>query len=262
MKRIAPVLLLVLCSCRQTIQHGLDEVQANEIETLLHEAGIDARKARDAGRDPRWAIEVREEDAAAALKLLNDHGLPRERAPGFGEVFGKGSIVPTAIEENALFLHALSGELSRTLSSLDGVVSARVHVVAAPAGPPSSLRPPPRPRASVLLKVRAARLDALSAQKAEIQALVAGSVDGLAQESVSVMLSALPRAPAVGHARTRAPLALPLVLAGALVAALSGALALAFLRARRLRRQLAEEGAPVALADAGEPPPALPAQAR
>ena len=35
MKRLAlAALVMLVCGCKQTLQHGLDEAQANEIETL------------------------------------------------------------------------------------------------------------------------------------------------------------------------------------------------------------------------------------
>lgn len=245
MKRIVlAATLFALAGCKQTLQHGLDEAQANEIESLLRGAGISAQKSRESGREARYSIDVPEESAAAALKLLNDHGLPRERTPGFGEIFGKASMVPTAIEENALFLHALSGELSRTLGGLEGVVTARVHVVASPAVQGASYRAKVQPRASVLLKVRHGALADVLNRKVEIQALVAGSVEGLDAAAVSVMLSELPTPPVVVAAAPVAkPSALPLLAAAVLVAMLSGGLAFAALALRRLRRRAAESPA-------------------
>ncbi len=262
MKRTVLLLaaLVALGGCKQTLQHGLDEAQANEIESLLLGAGIPARKTKEGGRDARYSIEVPEESAAAALKLLNDYGLPREKAPGFGEVFGKGSMVPTAVEENALFLHALSGELARTLGGLEGVVSARVHVVANPASQASSLRKPLQPRASVLLKVRNGSTESLEGRKSEIQALVAGSVEGLDAAHVAVMLSELPVPPTSAAsavaARAAEPTRLPLFIAAGVVALLSGLLAFAFLTIHRLRR----EAAPSDFSDAAAEP--VPAAAR
>ena len=54
----------------------------------------------------------------------------RPRQDGFGEIFGKGSLVPTPTEERALYVEALSGELARTLESVEGVTSARVGGIA------------------------------------------------------------------------------------------------------------------------------------
>jgi type III secretion protein J len=236
MKLIVFLLLVVLSGCRQTIQHGLDEAQANEIEFLLTSAGIEARKAREKGRDARWAIEVPDDRTATALRLLSENDLPHERAPGFAEVFGKGSMVPTAIEENAMYLHALSGELSRTLAAVEGVATARVHLVAQPNGPSLALRPSVRPRASVLLKVHGAKAETIRRRTSELQSLVAGSVDGLDVANVSVMLSELPQATPDPESvfRHERPSRVPLLVAACLVALLSGALTLSILHGRRL----------------------------
>jgi type III secretion protein J len=238
--KLAMAFALLLAGCQQKIQHDLDEAQANEIEALLGQAGIEAAKNRQAGRDAKWAISVPADRTAAAIRLLSDHDLPRKRAPGFAEVFGKGSMVPTAVEESALFLHALSGELAQTLSTLDGVAHARVHVVSAPASPQSAFRQPVKPRAAVLLKARPGRAAALELRRAELQGLVAGSVEGLAPENVAVMITEVPPAPAVpvpleasGSRRW------PLAVAALVAALLASGLVLALLYVRRLRARLA-----------------------
>jgi type III secretion protein J len=240
MKRALLITLALLAGCQQRVQHGLDELQANEIEALLNGSGIEARKVREGGRDARWAISVPADHTAAAIKLLADHDLPRQRADGFGEVFGRGSMVPTALEESALFIHALSGELSRTLASLDGVVNARVHLVASPTGPHPSYRQAVKPRASVLLKVRADRSEAVTASLEAIRALVAGSVEDLDPADVAVMVSELPASPAPPPAaRTKSPARIALIVAALLIALLAAGLAFAVVHARKLRLRLA-----------------------
>src|SRR5574337_1419390 len=110
MRREALVLLLLSVGCgREEILHGLEEGQANQILVALDEGGVRAGKRRDDGTEGAWRIEVDPGDAARAQRLLADRELPRPRPPGFGEVFGKGSVVPTPSEERALYLHALSG---------------------------------------------------------------------------------------------------------------------------------------------------------
>jgi len=250
--------IVVLGGCHQTIQHGLDELQANEIETVLQDAGLEASKEKEGGRDAKWAISVPTDQTAAAMKILAEHELPRQRPPGFNEVFGQGSMVPTATEENARYVHALSGEISRTLTSVEGVVHARVHLVTTPAAP-ASFRPPPESRASVLLKVRHGQGAALSGQREDIRALVAGSVDSLKPENVSVMISELP-APANVPSRPGPPGFVRPVLIGAavLIALLSVALAFTILSTRRMRmRATATEPAP-----AEAPPASAPAAVR
>ena len=180
---------LVLGGCaREEILHGLDEPQANQVLVALDEAGLAADKRRDESTEGSWRIEVAPSDAARAQRILHERELPRRRPPGFGEVFGKGSVVPTASEERALYLHALSGELARSVETLDGVAEARVHLALAPHDP---LRAEPAPpvRAAVLVKAlpgARARLDPLAPG---IQSLVAGAVAGLDAGAVAIVIA-------------------------------------------------------------------------
>ncbi len=138
-----PALLLLLAACGdEVLLHRLDEPQANQVLVALGEAGLPARKQREGSDDGTFTVAVRPSDAAAARSLLSARDLPRTRSPGFSELFGSPGLVPTPLEEHARYLHALSGELARTLEALDGVVGARVHLALAvpdpPRAPPSS----------------------------------------------------------------------------------------------------------------------------
>jgi type III secretion protein J len=188
--RLAPPLAAIaLAACgRDEVLHGLEESQANQALVALEEGGVSAAKQREEGSEGAWRVEVGRSESARARQLLAERDLPRQRPPGFGEVFGKGSVVPTPVEERALYLHALSGELARSVEAIDGVLAARVHL----ALPPSDslrLEPLPPPRAAVLVKARPgwrARLDPLAPG---IQSLVAGAVSGLAPAAVSVIVT-------------------------------------------------------------------------
>jgi len=180
------VVLLALCGCKTQIQHGLDERQANELQTVLVEHGVPARKVAEEGKKPTWAIEVDEDRATESVRILADLGLPRPKAEGFDEVFGKGSLVPTATEERVRYQQALSGELEKTLESFDGVASARVHLVVSPQTRPGQA--PVASKASAFLRVRPGQAEALRAKRADLQALIAGSVDGLSATAVTVVV--------------------------------------------------------------------------
>src|SRR5512133_1598028 len=181
--------VLALAGCaREELLHGLDEPQANEVLVALDEGGIRADKARGDGADAGWTVSVARGDASRAHRVLADRALPRARPAGFGEVFGKGSMVPTPTEEHALYLHALGGELARSVEAIDGVVEARVHVGLPQ---PDPLRPGERaaPRAAVLVKCRPASCAAVRALEPGIRSLVAGSADGLDAGAVSVVIA-------------------------------------------------------------------------
>jgi type III secretion protein J len=173
--------------CAVRIQHGLDERQANEIQTVLVERGFEAKKVMEPGKKPTWSIDVDEDQAADAVRVVSELGLPRPRAEGFGEVFGKGSLVPTATEERALYIEALCGELARTLESFEGVTSARIHLVLPP--PPRPGQPGPPAKAAAFLRVRPGEADRVNQQRAELRALIAGSVEGLTPDAVTLVVN-------------------------------------------------------------------------
>jgi type III secretion protein J len=238
--RHAALAILLLSACSEPIQHGLDERQANEIQSVLVERGLEAEKVIEPGKKPTWSIEVPKEQATDAVRILSELGLPRPRAEGLSDVFGKGSLVPSPTEERALYLEAISGELSRTLESVDGVVSARVHLV---------LPPPPRPgvapapaKASAFLKVRPGMVDRVNHLKEDLRALVAGGVENLSADQVTLVVSevatAVPARP--GSTPGMSGLRAAMVGLGGTVTLLSLALVWLALRLRRERARPAE----------------------
>jgi len=191
---LAAVLLLVGCGDEELL-HGLEEGQANRVLVALSEQGIRGRKAREEGGDGGWMVVVGPADAGRSRRILAERELPRPRAPGFADVFGKGSLVPTPLEERALLHHALAGELSRSIEAVDGVVEARVHLSLPAADPlrPEAARPA---RASVLVKVRPQARDRVEGLLPGIRALVAGTSEGLEPAAVAVLVAEAPTGPA------------------------------------------------------------------
>lgn len=189
MKRFALVSLLLLAACgEEEILHGLEERQANQCLVALDEAGIAARKVKEDGADGGWTVTVGEENAQRAQRVLSERELPRPREPGFADVFGKGSMVPTPTEERALYLTGLAGELSRSVEAIDGVVEARVHLTIPPADPLQPDATPPA-RAAVLVKCRNGAKPQVEKLVGGIQQLVAGAVEGVKAADVSVVLA-------------------------------------------------------------------------
>jgi len=179
---------LSLAGCRVVVIHELKEEEANAILAALNREGIAADKVRTGGGGARalYGVEVGRADAVTAWKVLRKKNLPRPRTEGLGEVFGsRGGIVPTSTQQQALMRHAVAGELSKTLQSVEGVVQARVHVVL-PARNPLAPRDAPRPgaRASVLLRVEGKP----PLTEDQVRKLVAGGVSGLSAQSVSVLV--------------------------------------------------------------------------
>ena len=64
-----------------------------------------------------------------AVRTLEAAGLPRVARATLGDTFRKEGVISTPLEERARYIYALSQELETTLSNIDGVIVARVHVV-------------------------------------------------------------------------------------------------------------------------------------
>ncbi len=72
---------------------------------------------------------VSTQDISRAVRVLEAVGLPRRSRSTLGQVFRKEGVISSPLEERARYIYALSQELEQTLSQIDGVVVARVHVV-------------------------------------------------------------------------------------------------------------------------------------
>jgi type III secretion protein J len=166
---------LAACSKEVPLQTGLTDPDANEILSLLRQSGITATKSRD---KTGVALSVRDTDLARASDLVRAAGLPKRNLALLGDIFKKDGMISTPLEERARYLHGLSQELEYTLSRIDRVVLARVHVVlperVAPGEPvkPSS--------ASVFIKYRPPLDEDLIVPR--VRRLVMTSIPGLAQE--------------------------------------------------------------------------------
>lgn len=197
MRRLWMVVALSL-GCSAAIEHGLDESAANEVVTSLERAGIAASKNRDDSGGDAFVVSVGKSDVVRSMDLLHSLGLPRGRRSGFSEVYKQASLLPTPSEERAKYVEALSGEVVKTLEMVDGVVSARVHLVL-PEAPTGVLAVDEKAKvtaqAAVLLKILGGKGQPIA--EAEVQKLVAGSVPGLDASAVAVVFTAALPAPAV-----------------------------------------------------------------
>lgn len=240
---------LALLGCTSRVQHGLDERQANEIQTVLVERGFAARKVIEDGRPPTWAVEVSAADASEAVRLLAGLGLPRPRPQGVKELLRPG-LVPDPLEQHVLLLEAQSGELARTLEGVDGVLSSRVHLVRST---PSRGGGPGTPaKAAVYLRVQSVALGRLTGMRDELRALVAGSVEGLEPVGVTLVLSEVTSPVLVRAADAPAgPWRVPLLALGAAALGVAGAI-LGWLL-RRLLLATRKRGQPTASSFAVRP---------
>src|SRR5882672_4468253 len=176
----ALVLLLGACS-RQELYSQLSERSANEMVAVLRSSGIDSEKQ---SHDGQFSVATASADFAQAVRTLSAQGYPRETYDSMGKIFKREGFVSSPLEERARLLHAMSQEISNTLTNIDGVVTARVYLQI-PEKNPLADKPQPA-SAAVFIKHRPDRN--LSSQIPQIKALVVNSIEGLAYDNVTVAL--------------------------------------------------------------------------
>lgn len=170
------------CSGKVELLAAVPEADANEVIAALINQGIDASKVP--GKEGMVGVRVSASQSARAVDVLRVLGLPRERFAGMGDVFKKDGLISSPVEERARYLYALSQDLSATLSRIDGVLFARVHLVLPERG--TGGEPAMPASAAVFIKHRAeANLEALQPQ---VRRLVTNSIPGLSGERVSTVL--------------------------------------------------------------------------
>lgn len=228
--------LVLLAACGRAELYGkLSEAQANEMIAVLQRSGIEAEKqsAGEAG----WTLTTAKGDFGKAVEILQSQGYPRQDFATLGTVFKKEGFVSSPTEERARLNWGLSQELSRTLTQIDGVVQARVHLALPEDAPLAETKAPAS--ASVFIKYRPGT--DINGQIGKIKALVVNSIEGLKYENVSVeTFAAQPPPVVVGAATARSGTGDGMIFAavvGALL--LGGALAYPGVRRWRLRRQAA-----------------------
>ncbi|MBK5343975.1 MULTISPECIES: type III secretion system inner membrane ring lipoprotein SctJ [Pseudomonas] len=174
-RRLVPALMiLLLCGCgeRMELHRDLSEQDANEVLAELAGKHIDAQKRLDKNG---VAVLVATRDISRAVRALEAVGLPRRSRSSLGEVFRKEGVISSPLEERARYLYALSQELEQTLSQIDGVVVARVHVVL-----PERVAPgePVQPASAAVFIKHRAELDPDSVLP-RIRRMVASSIPGI-----------------------------------------------------------------------------------
>jgi len=182
--RRALVLLaaLLLSACEAELYNNLDQRQANEMVATLQQRGIPAQRV--AVKGGQYTVVVDKDRFAESITILKDAGLPRQEFQTMGQVFKKDGLVSSPTQERAQMIFALSQELSRTVSEIDGVLSARVHLVL----PENDMLRQQLVPSSASVFIRHRSDAPVGNLVPQVKMLVANGVAGLSYDKVSVVL--------------------------------------------------------------------------
>ena len=149
--------------------------------------GIDASKQSHEGQ---FAISTKRDDFPSAVRALKAQGYPRENFESMGKVFKREGFVSSPLEERARLSYSMSQEIANTINNIDGVITARVHLVMPEQNP---LQPSRRVRArNKWMATRTSRVRAKSSSACSFIARQSGS--SAAMTVSPNCCSALPRA--------------------------------------------------------------------
>jgi flagellar M-ring protein FliF len=180
---VVAVLLLGLGAVIQPdytpIYSNLSVTTASSIEGTLANAGFRVLVSEDGS-----SVSVPRSDAARARLVLAETGVPIDGDPGWELFDEKSGLAMNSFLQKINRVRAMEGELARSIRTLDGISSARVHLVLPDREPFS--REAPSPRGSVIVRPEPGR--AITRKQAiTVRTLVASSVAGLDLARVAVL---------------------------------------------------------------------------
>ena len=175
--------VLLLAGCESQLYTGLNEREGNDMLALLLDADIPATKTLN--KDLQVTVFVPEKDVARSIRLLRSNGFPRDHFSSVGDIFPKDGLISSPTEERARYTYSMSQELSSTLSMIDGVITARVHVVLPQesAGMQENAYPS---SAAVFIKYSSDLM--LPGFIPKVKTLVSNSIEGLSLDKITVTL--------------------------------------------------------------------------
>ena len=183
MMALALAFLVAGCEESAVLFSGLEESQANQVMAALLDEGLGCSKVP--GDEGTWNVMIGDsKQFAVAANLCERKGLPKRRFNGVGEVFKKTGMVSSPSEERIRFMDAIAQDLSHTISMIDGVVDARVHVVL-PENDPFAKNSLP---SSAAVAIRSRWDVDLAEAVPQIKGLVKNAIEGLSFEKITVTI--------------------------------------------------------------------------
>ncbi|BAJ02212.1 type III secretion system inner membrane ring lipoprotein SctJ [Shewanella violacea] len=177
------LLVILLSGCKVDLFRDLSQDDANQMVALLMLHHIDAASELD-DKSGTITLKIDKDQFINAVELLRQNGFPKPHYSSIEDLFPSGQLVTSPTQEEAKMNYLKEQQLERTLSTMDGVISARVTIAEMELDP--NRREPTDKSASVFIKYSPQAN--LSNAKNNIKKLIQNSVTGLSVDNISVYL--------------------------------------------------------------------------
>lgn len=185
--------VLTSCESQSTIVNSLEEKDANEILVFLSSKGINAKKVKapaetgGGSKGALWNINVDANQSNEAMALLNQVGLPRRPGQNLLGIFANVGLVPSGMQEKIRYEAGLAAQIASTIRKIDGVLDADVQLSFPTEDPLNPTANKQKITASVFVKHSGVLDDPNAHLVTRIKRLVAGSINGLDFDNVTVV---------------------------------------------------------------------------
>ena len=174
------LIAITLAGCNMTELYAeLDEQEGNEMLALLLQHNVKSEKR--GGKDNMVSLHVDTDKIPIAMELLRQNGYPKDKFSTIKDLFNDDKLIATPYEDRTRYIYGLSQELADTLSRVDGVMTARVHLVIPDEDAEAQV-------ASAAVFIKHNPNYDLEDDIPQIRSIVASGIDNLHYEAVNVAL--------------------------------------------------------------------------
>ncbi|MCL1076960.1 EscJ/YscJ/HrcJ family type III secretion inner membrane ring protein [Parashewanella spongiae] len=182
---ILAILLLLLTACKVELYRDLPQDEANHMVALLRLNNIDASNDIDP-KTGMATLMIDENKFINAVALLRQNGFPKPKYMSIEDLFPSGQLVTSPAQEDAKISYLKEQQLERTLSNLEGVISARVSIAESTQSDEFQVKE--EKSASVYIKYSPQAN--LTTQENQIKSLIQNAVPGLSYDRITLFIQA------------------------------------------------------------------------
>ncbi len=179
------VLVLLLVGCKTELYRNLPQNEANQMVALLRLNNIEAENQIDQ-KTGMATLMIDEDKFINAVALLRQNGFPRPKYASIEDMFPSGQLVTSPAQEQAKIAYLKEQQLERTLTNIEGVISARVSI----AEPTQDDEFQAQPEKSASVYIKYSPQANLTTQENQIKGLIQNAIPGLSFDRISVFLQA------------------------------------------------------------------------